>query len=131
MSKEAFRAVVDEVDAELPKENKARVTRGEAQSLAALDRKQKSLAQVYKEQKKYPVRIAPGYAKYFGNIMRVVINGIAVAVKCDGGTYSVPASFAAEIERRMRAMDLYELKSRRMADFKNNYEPDIGHLSFF
>ena len=36
--------------------------------------------------------------------MRVTINGIAIAVRCDGGTYNLPEEYAAEVERRMRAV---------------------------
>lgn len=100
-------------------------------TLTDLDARQKTLAQVYSSQKRYPVRVAPSYAKHFGNNMRVVINGIAIVIRCDGGTYDIPEVFAAEVERRMREIDIIDMKSRKMGDIKNNYEPDIGRLSFF
>ncbi len=127
-TKNEFQTVIDEVDVPIAAPTK-KVKREE--TLVSLDLKQKTLAQIYTAQKKYPVRIAPSYARYFGNIMRIVINGIAIAVRCNGETYMLPEDFAAEAERRMREMDTIELKSRKMADFKGNYEPDIGSLSFF
>jgi hypothetical protein len=63
--------------------------------------------------------------------MRVVINGVAVAIPCNGQSFNIPVEFACECERRMREMDAYELKTRKLADVAKNYEPDIGHLSFF
>ena len=45
-----------------------------------LDIAQKNLVNVYKSEAKVPVRVAPSYAKYFGRVMRVSINGISVAV---------------------------------------------------
>lgn len=127
-TKTPFSVVVDEVDAPVVKPQ-PRPTR--EVSLADLDTRQKTLAQIYSAQKRYPVRIAPSYAKHFGNIMRVTINGIAIAVRCDGGTYNLPEEYAAEVERRMRAVDDMDMKSRKMSDIKNNYEPDIGRLNFF
>lgn len=126
--KNIFSTVMDEVDA--PKVAKPQPKARELSSVD-LDVRQKTLAQVYSAQKKYTVRIAPSYAKHFGNIMRVIINGIAIAVRCDGGNYNLPEEYAAEVERRMRAVDEMDMKSRKMGDIKNNYEPDIGHLNFF
>lgn len=128
--------VVDEVDNEVAVEKvKNKQTRSAEQSAAQemLKREtaQRTLAQFYASQRKLPVRIAPSYAKYFGNIMRVVVNGVAVAIPCNGQSYSIPVEFACECERRMREMDAYELKTRKLADVAKNYEPDIGHLSFF
>lgn len=126
-NKNLFSTIVDEVDAPVVKPQ----PKPKEASLTDLDFRQKTLAQIYSAQKRYPVRIAPSYAKHFGNIMRVTINGIAIAVRCDGGTYNLPEEFAAEVERRMRAVDEMDMKSRKMSDIKNNYEPDIGRLNFF
>jgi len=126
-NKNTFSMVVDEVDAPVARPQ----PKPKEVSLTDLDFRQKTLAQIYSAQKRYPVRIAPSYAKHFGNIMRVIINGIAVAVRCDGGTYNLPEEYAAEVERRMRAVDEMDMKSRKMSDIKNNYEPDIGRLNFF
>ena len=47
----------------------------------------------------------PQYAVYFGNVMRVTINGISIAVRVDGSTQKVPQTFADEIHRRRRLVD--------------------------
>ena len=62
-----------------------------------LDMKQKSLINVYKNETRIPVRVAPSYAKYFGRVMHVSINGISVGIRCDGNTVELPESFAAEV----------------------------------
>lgn len=134
-NKNPFQVVVDEVDNEMevsqtPVEKQSR-KQAASQEMLKREVAQKTLAQIYTSQKKFPVRIAPSYAKYFGRIMRVTINCVAVAIPCNGQVYNIPEEFACECERRMREMDAYELKSRKLADVANNYEPDIGHLSFF
>lgn len=97
----------------------------------ALDLAQKNLVNVYKNEQKVPVRVAPSYAKYFGRVMRVSINGISVAVRCDGNTTMLPESFAAEVMRRMNEMDKIELRSSKMADVTRNFESSPGQLNFF
>ena len=135
-----FQSVVDEVDStseqESPRIIKARNKEANQEAEAAKqmlnrEKAQKTLAEIYSTQQKIPVRIAPSYAKYFGRVMRVVINCVAIAIPCDGQTYNLPIEFACEVERRMREMDAYELKSNKLADISKNYEPDIGQLSFF
>ena len=96
-----------------------------------LDMRQKSLVQAYTQEPKVSVRVAPSYAKYFGRIMRVSINGISVAVPCNGTTLSLPASFADEVMRRMAEMDKYELRASRMANASQNFETNPGQINFF
>lgn len=96
-----------------------------------LDLAQKNLVNIYKNEKKVPVRVAPSYAKYFGRVMRVAINGISVAVRCDGRTVELPESFAAEVLRRMSEMDKYELRQSKMANVERNFESSPGQLNFF
>jgi hypothetical protein len=136
-TKNPFQVVVDEVDNDIemverpaakPKRN---LEQEASHEMLKREIAQKTLAQIYSTQRKLPVRIAPSYAKYFGNIMRVIVNGVAVAVPCNGQTFNVPIEFACEIERRMREMDAYEMKTSKLADVARNYEPDIGRLSFF
>ena len=130
-----FQNIVDEVDAEVEQTSpKTKNTNNEAEAAKQMlnrEKAQKTLAEIYSSQTKIPVRIAPSYAKYFGRLMRVTINCVAVTIPCNGQTYNIPAEFACEVERRMREMDAYELKSSKLADISNNYEPDIGQLSFF
>lgn len=134
-TKNPFQIAVDEVDNEMevkqtPAEKQSREQLA-SNEMVKREVTQKTLAQIYASQKKFPVRIAPSYAKYFGRIMRVTINCVAVAIPVNGQVYNIPEEFACECERRMREMDAYELKSRKLADVSNNYEPDIGQLSFF
>jgi hypothetical protein len=96
-----------------------------------LDKRQKSLVQTYAAEEKVPVRVAPSYARYFGRVMRVSINGISVAVKCDGQTVNLPASYAAEVLRRMSEMDKYELRLSKMSNVTKNFEASPGQLNFF
>jgi len=127
-NKPYFSTIVDE-------ENDAptvrRQTKPKETSLMDLDTRQRTLAQIYSAQKRYPVRVAPSYAKHFGNTMRVTINGIAIVIRCDGGTYEIPEEYATEVERRMRAVDEMDMKARKMSEIKKNYEADIGRLNFF
>lgn len=67
----------------LIKEARVNVERNLEAQARKLDIAQKSLVNVYQNEPKVPVRVAPSYAKYFGRVMRVAINGISVAVRCD------------------------------------------------
>ena len=96
-----------------------------------LDIAQKNLVNVYKNEPRVPVRVAPSYAKYFGRVMRVAINGISVAVRCDGKTVELPESFAAEVMRRMSEMDKYDLRRQNMANVQKNFESSPGQINFF
>lgn len=96
-----------------------------------LDIAQKNLVNIYKNEEKVPVRVAPAYAKYFGRVMRVAINGISIAVRCDGNTAMLPKSFAAEVLRRMNEMDKYELRLHKMSNVQRNVESSPGQLNFF
>lgn len=96
-----------------------------------LDKAQKNLVNVYKTEPKVSVRVAPAYAKYFGRVMRVSINGIMIAVRCDGKDTLLPESFAAEVLRRMSEMDKYDNRRSKMADITRNHETSPGQLNFF
>ena len=96
-----------------------------------LDLAQKNLVNIYKKEKTVPVRVAPSYAKYFGRVMRVAINGISIAVRCDGSTVQLPESFATEVLRRMSEMDKYDLRLNKMAKVERNLESSPGQLNFF
>ena len=130
---------MDEFDLEQPirkpqkiiRETKINPEKNLENTTAALDRKQKSLVNVYKNEKKINIAVAPSYAKYFGRVMRVSLNGISVAVRCDGKDTALPESFAAEVRRRMMEMDKYELRLRNMSRVQSNFETSPGQLSFF
>ena len=102
----------------------------EAQTLV-LEKRQRGLISVYKEERRIPVTVAPSYAKYFGRVMHVSINGISIGVRCDGNTVRLPESFAAEVMRRMKEMDKYELRLQKMAKVATNFETSPGQLNFF
>ena len=102
----------------------------EAKAMLELEQKQRNLLERYKLQPKINVRVAPSYAKYFGKMMRVSINGISVTIPCNGQSVALPKTFATEVERRMAAMDSYENKQQRMANIQNNFESSPGQLTF-
>lgn len=119
------------VDKETPvAQANTNTTYNEAQAMLELEKKQRSLLERYKAQPKVNVRVAPSYAKYFGKMMRVSINGISVTIPCNGQSVALPKTFATEVERRMAAMDKYENKQQRMANIQNNFESSPGQLTF-
>lgn len=96
-----------------------------------LDLAQRKLIHVYKKENLVPVRVAPSYAKHLGRVMRVSINGVSVAIRCDGNTVKLPESFAAEVLRRMSEIDKIELRQNKMANVTRNFESSPGQLNFF
>jgi hypothetical protein len=63
--------------------------------------------------------------------MLVSLNGINLWVPIGGGRFSVPESFAAEIYRRIAAVDAIELKQTRVADAGAIYERTAGDIRVF
>ena len=102
----------------------------DAKEMVALEKQQRNLLEVYKNEPKQAVRVAPSYAKHFGKMMRVSINGISVTVPCDGQSIKLPETFATEVARRMAAIDAYENRQQKMANIKNNFESSPGQLTF-
>ena len=101
------------------------------QETLELDRKQKNLVNVYKSESQVAVSIAPSYAKYFGRVMRVALNGVVIAVRCDGSSHKVPESFAAEIHARMQRINEQELRAQSMSKVSSNFETSPGSINFF
>lgn len=95
------------------------------------DKKRKSLTQVYATEQKISVMVAPMYAAHFGKIMHVSINGISIAVPCNGKPYSIPKTFASEVHRRLRAINEQQQKQKRFADVASNYERSPGELALY
>ena len=95
------------------------------------EQRKKQLHKEYKEEKKVDMYLSPMYKPYFGNVMRVMINGISIFFKVDGSTQKVPETFAAEIVARRRAIDTMLTRQDKMANIKNNYERSPGELSLF
>lgn len=79
---------------------------------------------------KVPVTLAPQYRAYFGDVMTVSLNGIAIYVPVDGRTRQVPKQFAIVINERRRRIDDFLLKAARLADIQNNAETFAGELKF-
>lgn len=93
------------------------------------EEKRKQLVKEYTAEPRVPVVLAPQYAAYFGNIMRVTINGISIAVRVDGSTQKVPQTFADEIHRRRRKVDAILMKMKRMSNIQKNAEVTPGELT--
>lgn len=100
-------------------------------SLLAKDRARKQLATRYSKEPKLSVMVAPMYAPYFGKVMHVMINGVSIAIPCDGQPYNIPKTFAEEVYRRLRAVNEAELKSKRFADVSANVERAPGELALY
>ena len=100
-------------------------------SIDTLEMRKQNLVHTYAEQPKHSVCLAPMYAPYFGNVMRVTINGISIAIPVNGQTFEVPETFAREINRRRVAIDQQLLRARIMSDVSNNMEESPGELSLF
>lgn len=123
--------------AELPEE---RVTddvtfetasRKQNHSLLKKDQARKALVNVYKAEPKISVMVAPMYADYFGKVMHVMINGISIAVPCNGKPYDIPETFAAEVFRRLRAINEQQQRQKRYSDVASNVESAPGELALF
>lgn len=89
------------------------------------------LCKTYGEEKKVPLYLSPTYRPYFGNVMRVMVNGVSIYFKVDGSTQLVPETFADEITRRRMAVDTILTKQQRMADVAENRETAPGELTLF
>lgn len=101
------------------------------QTLLQKDHARKSLAEVYRREPKRSVMVAPMYAAYFGKVMHVMINGISVAVPCDGRPYDIPETFAAEVFSRINAINDQQSKAKRYSDVNSNIEGAPGELTLF
>jgi len=100
-------------------------------SLLAKENKRKALAHTYAKEKTLTVMVAPMYAAYFGRVMHIMINGISVAVPCNGKPYNIPETFASEVYRRLRAVNEQQQKQKRFADVGANFEKAPGELALY
>ena len=100
-------------------------------AVAKGERERKALAKAFKAQKKEAVQISPLYRPYFGRVMTVTLNGISVAVPCDGKSYEIPASFAEEVRVRIYKQDRLIQKKNRLGDVQRNFESSPGELNLF
>lgn len=100
-------------------------------NVQSVEMKRRALLDTYKNEEKMAVNISPMYAKYFGNTMTVSINGITIAIPCNGKTYKVPRTHAIEALSRVRKVDASITRKQRMQDIVNNLEVTPGELRFY
>jgi ribosomal protein S12 len=84
------------------------------------------LARKYAQEPKKPVSLSPFYSAYLGKVARISLNGISVFVPCNGRTYDVPESFAAELKGRVYRIDQSLNRQKKAADIK--FERYAGEL---
>lgn len=113
------------------KETSAEVMKQANVDLTNAEARRKKLLQVYREEDKVPMYLSPMYRPYFGNVMRVMVNGISIYFKVDGSTQYVPQTFADEITARRMAIDAILTKQHRMANIAANSESAPGELALF
>ena len=102
-----------------------------ADNVQSVEMQRRALLQHYKTEEKIPVNISPMYAKYFGKVMTVAIQGITVAIPCDGKTYKITKSHAIEALSRLRKIDASITRKERMRDISNNVEHTPGEIKFY
>lgn len=93
-----------------------------------LENRRRELALEYRKEKKIPVSISPMYRPYFGNVLRIAVNGISVFVPCNGKTYDVPSTFAAELNRKRARIDALLTRQQKVGDVNSNFERTVGEL---
>lgn len=98
------------------------------QQQAALDKQQVSLYTQYCNEPKVRVTGSPMYAPYFGRMMNLTINGIAIYVPMDGQSYEIPTTFADLFNSRIEAVDALNRNRTTMANIANNKESYAGEL---
>ena len=97
--------------------------------VAAADLRRKQLAREYSGETKVTVMIAPMYEMYFGKTMHVSVNGISISVPCDGKPYTIPETYAAVVQHRLRKVNEQHLRQARLANVQNNSETSPGALT--
>lgn len=111
--------------------SEAAITAESNKAVAEKEQERKQLAKSFRQQDKVPVQISPLYQPYFGKVHTVTINGISVAVPCNGKTYMVPKVFAEEIKIRIFKQDQLIQKKNRLGDVSKNFENSPGELNLF
>lgn len=104
------------------------VDTGLMQSQGELNKQQASLHQYYLHEEKVRVVGSPMYRPYFGNVMNLTINGIAIYVPLDGQAYEIPKTFADLFNSRIADIDEMQRVRDRMANVANNHERYAGEL---
>lgn len=65
----------------------------------------------FQNEERVPVTIAKPYGKYTGGFIKCSLNGVGLALPCNGKTYQVPKSLAIVFKDRINSLD--ELDSDR------------------
>ena len=101
----------------------------QSKQIASAVREQENLAIRYRNEDKVTVAVSPLYRPYFGNVMKVSINGISIYMPIDNTPHQIPKSFADEIYGRINAVDAIMKKQDRMANISANIESTPGELT--
>ena len=100
-------------------------------NVQSVELQRRDLLQHYKTEKKIPVNISPMYQAYFGKVMTVAIQGITVAIPCDGKTRKINRTHAIEALSRVRKIDASITRKERMKNVSNNFESTPGEIKFY
>lgn len=100
----------------------------QSMQIAAEARNKAELARHYTSEPKVSMAVSPLYRPYFGNVMKVSINGIAIFMPIDNSRHQIPQTFADEITRRIMAVDAIMKKQDRMSNIADNNETMPGEL---
>ena len=85
-----------------------------------------ALARQYAQEPKKPVSLSPQYKPFFGKVARISLNGISIFIPCNGRTYDIPESFAAELRGRVYRTDQSLQRQNKAAEIK--FERYAGEL---
>ena len=87
------------------------------------------MTEAYKKEDRVRVSLSAFYRPYFGNVMSITINGVMVCVPCDGASYEIPDSFAAELHGRVQRIERQLQSQGLMSNAKDNFESYPGELN--
>lgn len=118
-------------DAEVETTAEPKIPVARTENVQSVEMQRRALLQHYKNEEVIPVNISPMYAKYFGKVMTVAIQGITVAIPCDGKTYKITKTHAIEALSRVRKIDASITRKERMRDISNNIEHTPGEIKFY
>lgn len=114
-----------------PEATKGKTEPVKVENVQTVELKRRALLQHYKNEDTISVNISPMYAKYFGKVMTVSIQGITVAIPCDGKTRKYNKTHAIEALSRLRKIDASITRKERMKDIVNNVETSPGEIKFY
>lgn len=101
----------------------------QSKQIATAKIEQENLANRYRNEEKVSMSVSPLYRPYFGNVMKVSINGISIYMPIDNTPHKIPKTFADEIYSRINAVDAIMKKQDRMANIAANLETAPGELT--